>query len=93
MKDVTMDETDGWLGWLLGGIVSVVAALATAVTTLWSRSEARNAEAIRDLSVRVTDLAKENGECEKDRRALFGRVSKLEAQVSYLEGDGKHEQS
>jgi uncharacterized protein YlxW (UPF0749 family) len=82
MSEKTIMQTDDWLGWILGGIVSVIAALATAVTTLWSRSEVRNAEAIKELEKQVA-------ECEKDRRALFGRVERLEEKVSHFETDHK----
>lgn len=82
----SMNTNDDWFSWMLGGIVTVIAALATAVTTLWSRSEARNAEAIKALTVHLETLEKRNDECEKDRMELFGRVGRLESKLESLQG-------
>ena len=70
---------DSWFGWITGGIVAIVGGLTAAVTTLWARSEAKNAHAIESLEERAK-------QCEQDRRELVVRVAKLEARIEHLEG-------
>ena len=79
-------HSDNWLAWILAGIVSIIGALATAVTTLWSRAESRNADSIKALEAETIELRKARDICEKDRTELFGRVSRLEEQVKHLGG-------
>ena len=79
-------NNDNWLGWILTGIVSIIGALAAAVTTLWSRAESRNAEAIKALEAETIELRRANELCESDRRDLFARVARLEEQVKHLGG-------
>ena len=69
---------DGYLTWVFGGIVSIIGALAAAVTTLWSHSEAKNAQAIQILEQR-------SAQCEQDRKDLLVKIGKLELRVEQLE--------
>jgi len=72
-----MDESNNYMGWVLGSVATVVATLAAAVTTLWNRSEAKNAKAIEILERAVE-------KCEKEREALIVRVGRLEERLEHL---------
>ena len=71
-------EVEQWAGWVLAGIVSIVGALAAAVTTLWSRSEAKNSLAIEILQAKAN-------QCEKDRIVLHVQCGRLEERIEQLE--------
>jgi len=55
-------------------VATVVATLAAAVTTLWNRSEAKNAKAIEILERAVE-------KCQKEREALIVTVGRLEERL------------
>ena len=78
----TMDnhqvEPENLLTWVLGSVALVVGALGTAVTTLWSRSEAKNTIAIEVLTKHVA-------QCEEDKKALTIRVTQCETKLTFLE--------
>ena len=71
-------EPENLLTWVLGSVAVVVGALGTAVTTLWSRSESKNAIAIEVLTKHVAA-------CEEDKKALVIRVTQCETKLSFLE--------
>ena len=73
-----MMNIEDWLGWVLGGIVTIIGTLAAAVTTLWAKSEAKNSLAIEVLQKRSDD-------CDKDRTTLHVEVGRLTERVEYLE--------
>lgn len=72
-----MDLNDQ-IGWILGGIATVLATMATAVTTLWKASESKNAKAIEVLEVRAS-------ECERERLTLRTAIAELRTEIRLLE--------
>ena len=71
-------EPENLLTWVLGSVALVVGALGTAVTTLWSRSESKNAIAIEVLTKHVA-------QCEEDKKQLTIRVTQCETKLTFLE--------
>ena len=70
-KKVGTVSGDEVFSWLVGSVGVVVAALATAVVTLWQRIESKSAATIKRLQKSVD-------ECESDRASLWRHIAKLE---------------
>lgn len=69
-------EPEGLSAWILAGIAAIISTLAGAVSILWKAIEAKNAQAIKELTVRA-DI------CEADRTELKIRIARLEYQVTH----------
>ena len=79
-------------GWIVSGVLGVIATLSTAVATLYRKIEGQNAAAIADLKDQLTGVRKDlkesnekHDECQKDRGELRLEVNTLKLQVNALE--------
>ena len=69
------------VSWILGGVTSVVAALAGVVSMLWKLNESKNATAIADLKTRVDESEEKHEECRKDREELRIEITSLRHEI------------
>lgn len=76
---------DSTIGWMLGGIATALGVMATAITTLWKTSEAKNAVAISVLEKRADS-------CEEDRELLRDEVTSLRVEVRLLKQQNGQDQ-
>lgn len=75
-KQSTMNVED-YVSWVLAGVASVIATLATAVASLWKINEARNSRQIEELKADVKD-------CKDDREMIRNRADELSDEVAGL---------
>lgn len=71
-------SVDGFIPWVLAGIASMIATLASAVAAL---TKTRFAE----YSKEITELKTRSDACEKDRTELFAKTARLEEKVENLQ--------
>jgi septal ring factor EnvC (AmiA/AmiB activator) len=71
-------SVDGFVPWVLAGIASMIATLASAVAAL---TKTRFAE----YSKEITELKTRSDACEKDRSELFAKTARLEEKVEHLQ--------
>lgn len=69
---------DGIVPWVLAGIASMIATLASAVTYLARKIVTDNANEIAELKSR-------SEKCEEDRSCLFAKHAVLEQKVEHLQ--------
>jgi anti-sigma-K factor RskA len=72
------------LGWITAGVVSVIAALAGAVATLFKLRENENARAISELKEQVSIAKEATDKCEKDRVELFADCKLMKYEIEVL---------
>lgn len=87
-----METESSLFGWLLGGVATVVATLATAVATLFKMNEGKNTAAISRQENMITKLVEQADrlveradDCEQDRRRLGESVARLETKLEQIE--------
>ena len=79
-------------GWIVAGIVTIIATLAGAVKLLFSMREGDNAKHIEKLESRLNiaeqrllDSDRKHDECNEDRMRLSIKVAEFEAKLTILE--------
>lgn len=75
MKDqLEMNEGNDYLGWVFGGIGTIIATLATAVATLWKAQ-------IGDLKMQLEKSEKQNEKSNADHKSEVSRLDLIEAEL------------
>ncbi len=77
------------LGWVLAGVLTIVATLSSVVAFLYKRLDSNNAKTIAALETRCDMLQKKVDECEKDRLDLHRQMAKMEVKIALLEDEMK----
>jgi hypothetical protein len=82
-----MADENTWLssGWVLGGIGTIMATLASVVALLFKVRESENAKRIEEMSKRVDDLQKRSDKCDEDRLALHRSDAANRERISIME--------
>lgn len=78
------DEQNSLLGWVLGGVATVIAALTTTLTHFYKQQVATFAKREDELVGRVTKLETEVQECRDDREILRVEIAELRTEVRFI---------
>ena len=88
-------EENSLTGWMLAGVASVVATLASTVAWLFKLRENENAKHIASLTEEVLTIGQKADKCEAERGELKiecalmkGKLEVLETKLSYMDVNG-----
>lgn len=74
-----LGSTDGFWGWVMGGVGGIITTLASVVARQAKKQESLYADTIDELKSDVEELKLKSDECLKDREDLRVEIAELKA--------------
>lgn len=71
-------------GWVLSGIVSVVAALSAAVSYLFALRNSEIQKSIQDLEHRLDEMTRKHDECHEERTIIKAQCEANTVRIEFL---------